>query len=122
MEKTKAHNVLIHQLKPTMEKIDEKDILNHLNEYYLVDEDVIINVESKTLYLINMLTSNYELEKVEEVLVDNVKSNESIYHFKFNGIIVNQDKDINYSFSALNESHAWNLLREVLISKTVVSE
>jgi hypothetical protein len=87
--------------------VNEEDVLEELKDYYLVSDEIAINIPTETFVRFNLITRTYELQEATE---------EGKFTFKFKGIVVDEDLQKDHTFEAANEQHAWQLLREVLIN------
>jgi len=100
---------VVNQNKDSMAEVNEEDVLEELKDYYLVSDEVAINIPTETFVRFNLITRTYELEEATE---------EGKFTFKFKGIVVDENLQKDHTFEAANEQHAWQLLREVLINNT----
>jgi hypothetical protein len=98
---------VVNQNKDSMAEVNEEDVLEELKDYYLVSDEVAINIPTETFVRFNLITRTYELEEATE---------EGKFTFKFKGIVVDENLQKDHTFEAANEQHAWQLLREVLIN------
>lgn len=98
---------VVNQNRDSMAEVNEEDVLEELKEYYLVSDEVAINIPTETFVRFNLITRTYELAEATE---------EGKFTFKFKGIVVDENLQKDYTFEAANEQHAWQLLREVLIN------
>jgi hypothetical protein len=98
---------VVNQNRDSMAEVNEEDVLEELKEYYLVSDEVAINIPTETFVRFNLITRTYELEEATE---------EGKFTFKFKGIVVDENLQKDHTFEAANEQHAWQLLREVLIN------
>jgi len=98
---------VVNQNRDSMAEVNEEDVLEELKDYYLVSDEVAINIPTETFVRFNLITRTYELEEATE---------EGKFTFKFKGIVVDENLQKDHTFEAANEQHAWQLLREVLIN------
>jgi hypothetical protein len=98
---------VVNQNKDSMAEVNEEDVLEELKDYYLVSDEIAINIPTETFVRFNLITRTYELEEATE---------EGKFTFKFKGIVVDENLQKDHTFEAANEQHAWQLLREVLIN------
>jgi hypothetical protein len=98
---------VVNQNKDSMAEVNEEDVLEELKDYYLVSDEVAINIPTETFVRFNLITRTYELQEATE---------EGKFTFKFKGIVVDENLQKDHTFEAANEQHAWQLLREVLIN------
>jgi hypothetical protein len=98
---------VVNQNRDSMAEVNEEDVLEELKEYYLVSDEIAINIPTETFVRFNLITRTYELEEATE---------EGKFTFKFKGIVVDENLQKDHTFEAANEQHAWQLLREVLIN------
>lgn len=98
-------SVLAEQNIDSMEEVNEEDVLDSIRDYYLVTDRVAIYVPSSKFVKFNLITRNYDLQPVTE---------EGKFTFKYKGIVTNETSD--HTVNAVNEQHAWQLLREILIN------
>lgn len=98
-------SVLAEQNLDSMKEINEEDVLDNIREYYLVTDKVAIHVPTSAFVKFNLITRKYELQPVTE---------EGKFTFKYQGIVTDENQD--HTISAVNEQHAWQLLREILIN------
>jgi hypothetical protein len=109
-----VNNIIVEQFKDSMGEIYEEEILNEIQNYYLLHDEAIINIEEKALYIFHPITRKYKLETVKEP----TKDSQGKYEFKYEGIIQNieDSREQDHTVEAANEQHAWSLLREILIN------
>jgi hypothetical protein len=98
---------VVNQNRDSMAEVNEEDVLEELKEYYLVSDEIAINIPTETFVRFNLITRTYELQEATE---------EGKFTFKFKGIVVDENLQKDHTFEAANEQHAWQLLREVLIN------
>ena len=98
---------VVNQNRDSMAEVNEEDVLEELKDYYLVSDEIAINIPTETFVRFNLITRTYELEEATE---------EGKFTFKFKGIVVDENLQKDHTFEAANEQHAWQLLREVLIN------
>jgi hypothetical protein len=98
---------VVNQNRDSMAEVNEEDVLEELKDYYLVSDEIAINIPTETFVRFNLITRTYELQEATE---------EGKFTFKFKGIVVDEDLQKDHTFEAANEQHAWQLLREVLIN------
>ena len=98
---------VVNQNRDSMAEVNEEDVLEELKDYYLVSDEVAINIPTETFVRFNLITRTYELQEATE---------EGKFTFKFKGIVVDENLQKDHTFEAANEQHAWQLLREVLIN------
>lgn len=111
-----VNNVIIEQFKESMGEIYEEEILDEIQNYYLVHDEVIINIEEKALYIFHPITRKHVLEVPDVVYEEN--KNPGKYSFKYTGLVVNASdpREQDHTVEASNEQHAWSLLREILVN------
>jgi len=109
-----VNNVIIEQFKESMGEIYEEDILDEIQNYYLVHDEAIINIEEKALYIFHPITRKHKLDTVEEP----TKEAQGKYEFKYEGLVGDpkDPREQDHTVEASNEQHAWSLLREILVN------
>jgi len=98
-------SVLVHQNLESYPEVYEEDILDSIQEYFLVTDKVAIHAPKEEFIRLHLITRKYKLEDVTE---------EGKFTFKYQGIITDETTD--HTVEATNEQHAWQLLREILIN------
>jgi hypothetical protein len=98
-------SVLVNKEIDTYPELNEEDVIDDLKKYYLVTDNVAINLDDNSFVKFNLITRNYSLQDVTE---------EGKYSFKYEGILIGNHQD--RTIEATNEIHAWQVLREILIN------
>lgn len=98
-------SVLVAQNMESYPEVNEEEVVESLKDYFLVTDKVAIHVPDETFVKFNLITRKYEMEPVTE---------EGKFTFKYQGIITEENQD--HTVEAVNEPHAWQLLREILIN------
>jgi len=96
---------LVHQNLEFYPEVNEEEVLEKIQDYFLVTDKVAIYVPEEEFVKFNLITRNYKLEDATE---------EGKFTFKYQGIITEDTAD--HTVEATNEQHAWQLLREILIN------
>jgi hypothetical protein len=98
-------STLVHQNLESYPEVNEEDILENIQDYFLVTDKVAIYAPDENFVRLHLITRNYKMEDVTE---------EGKFTFKYQGIIT--DENVDHTVEATNEQHAWQLLREILIN------